>query len=156
MKVKYDFKLEDLIPDVEIARGKKSEVVDSVKDYILEQVLLHVAEGKSPVAGHGKFKKLDKDYAERKDEEGGTVLAGRGSNLELTGALMSSLKITKRGNKMTLTVERDQQDKADGHNNFSGDSKLPIRRFIPFAEEEETFNAKIIEGVRKIVEREGS
>jgi len=45
----------------------------------------------------------------------------------------------------------DEEDKADGHNNFSGNSKLPTRRFIP--DSSESFNGRIESGINQILNR---
>lgn len=42
-----------------------------------------------------------------------------------------------------------EQGKADGHNNFSGKSKLPTRRFIP--SEKENFKRFINKGIDQII-----
>lgn len=41
--------------------------------------------------------------------------------------------------------------KADGHNNFSGDSKLPKRRFIP--EKNQSFRPIIESGIEAVLDR---
>lgn len=150
-KVRFEFTLDDLVPDIKLTRAAKDDAIDSVKDFVLEQVLSHVGDGKSPVSGHGKFPALSKDYVKVKKEEGGTVLFGRGSNLELHGDLMDSVRVDRKGNRLILTVDEDQQPKADGHNNFSGKSQLPMRRFVPNEDDGETFKASILKGIRKIV-----
>ena len=149
-EVAYEFDPFDIAgvdPDTLTASQRKA-VLDEVTDFILESVLLDVAESRSPVTGRA-FKGLNKDYRAIKEDEGGTPVP----NLELTGDLMDSLEVVKgKRGKLVLTVSDDQQGKADGHNNHSGDSKLPRRPFIPDAARGETFRPKIREGIEAIIE----
>ena len=149
--IRFEFDPFDWVDDIELTNSERRKLEPEIKDYILKEILNKVAEGKSPVAGYGKFKKLDKDYIKIKKAEGGTVLSGGGSNLELQGDLLESVKIVKQGSKLVLTVSKSQEGKADGHNNFSGESELPLRRFIPNAADEETFKRDIINGVKELI-----
>lgn len=127
---------------------KRNNVLLEVKDFVLESVLSKVGSQRSPVAGHGKFKKLSKDYAAQKKAEHGNKKA----NLEAEGDLLDSVRVFKSGRgRLKLTVLKAQEAKADGHNNHSGDSELPLRRFIP--EDNETFSRDIIKGMRDIIKR---
>ena len=116
-------------------------------EFINESILSRVGEATSPVAGRGKFKKLTRDYAELKAEESGSPIA----NLELSGEMLDALKSTVKGNKIVTGITGSQAGKADGHNNFSGDSRLPERRFIPKAEDGETYKKDILAGIREIL-----
>ena len=145
--VKFDF---DPFEIAGVSRRKFSdsdisEIMSDVSDLVKEKVLDYVGSGESPVSGRGAFKKLNPEYA--KDQKGGN----RTANLELEGDLLDSVKVIQAGNKLRLTVDEDQQPKADGHNNFSGESKLPVRRFIPYAKQDETFKSDIIKTIRDIV-----
>ena len=55
----------------------------------------------------------------------------------------------KRGGKLSLEVTGREAAKADGHNNHSGDSTLPERKFIP--EERETFKRDIVQGLKSLL-----
>jgi hypothetical protein len=124
------------------------DALDDVKNYVLEQVLLDVADTKSPVTGRN-FKKLNSEYAKTKAKEGGTPIA----NLLLDGYMLDAVRIKSAGrDKLLLYVAADQSDKADGHNNHSGDSKLPTRRFIPYAEDDDSFRPAIRDGIKDIIE----
>lgn len=85
----------------------------------------------SPVGNRGQFKKLNKEYA--KEQKGGNTTA----NLELDGDMLDALvSQNRRGSEIEFGIFKSKQvGKADGHNNFSGDSKLPTRRFIPDEDE---------------------
>jgi len=77
----------------------------------------------------------------------------RTPNLELEGDMLDALTFETTSSGITVGIFEDsgQADKADGHNNFSGKSKLPLRRFIPKSDEE--FKGSINTGVRQILNR---
>jgi hypothetical protein len=125
--------------------ANKREILRDVGDFLVETVLKDVSNTNSPVKGHGKFKRLSKDYKAFKKSQG----AGTKPNLELEGDMLEALKYTTKGDKIQIGIKGKQGDKADGHNNHSGESELPLRRFIPA--EGETFKRGIIKGVKDII-----
>ena len=125
--------------------ASKREILEDVGDYLVESILVEVSKTNSPVKGHGKFPKLSPEYKKFKRKEG----AGGQPNLELEGDMLEALKYTTKGGKIQIGIKGKQGDKADGHNNHSGDSKLPLRRFIP--KDSETFKQGIIKGVKDII-----
>jgi hypothetical protein len=128
-----------------IPTSKKSEVKQEVGDFVRDEILREVAQGKSPVSGEGTFARLNKDYA--KNEKGGNTTP----NLELDGDMLDALEYrnTRDGIKIGI-FKSSEVPKADGHNNFSGDSRLPQRRFIP--EEDQSFKSRIEKGIQRIVD----
>lgn len=122
------------------------EILDEVSDFVVESVLDDVGATTSPVAGHGKFKPLSKKYKKLKKSQAAPI-----PNLELEGNLLDSLKAPIKGSKIELKVSSRENDKADGHCNFSGKSRLPVRRFIPKGTAGETFRPKIIQGIKRII-----
>lgn len=135
-----------------VSSEKREEVMSRVADYVKESVLNDVGNTRSPVTGR-KFKGLstkgkDGGYRAQKARQGGTPVP----NLELDGAMLGSLEVEQGERRLTLTVGSDQQDKADGHNNFSGKSKLPERKFIPNAADDETFRPAIRDGIKQIID----
>jgi hypothetical protein len=111
----------------DIPKNKQKTVKKEVGEYIIDEILSFVSEGKSPVIGEKTtFKKLNTDYA--KAEKNGD----RNPDLELLGDMLDSLtfKNTKKGIEVGI-FKANEVPKADGHNNFSGKSTLPTRRFIP-------------------------
>lgn len=145
-KIYFDFDPEE-IAGVKLSRGRRADMQDAVADYVKESVLSSVGAGESPVSG-GKWKReLSKAYAKEK----GKVSSVKFSNMELHGDLLDSVDVLQKGKKLRLTVGEDQMDKADGHNNFSGKSKLPPREFVPNAKRGQTFKRDIISGIKKIV-----
>jgi len=146
-KVAFEFDPFELVgrDRSEATQEQRRQILDQVANYVLESVLSDVGDSRSPVTGR-PFKKLDSDYAKQKRSEGGTPVA----NLLLGGDLLDSLLVRKKGEKLILTVSEDQMGKADGHNNFSGDSPLPRRQFVP--EEDETFRPAIRAGIEAIID----
>lgn len=129
----------------DIPKDLHKEVKEAVGQFIIDSIIDTVGSGTSPVSGERSFKKLTKKYADK--EKGGDTTP----NLYLLGDMLGSLdfKITKDGVK--IGVDESQWGKADGHNNFSGESQLPKRRFIP--DEGQTFKSDIMNGVDDIIEQ---
>ena len=93
-----------------------------------------MSEGRSPLTGRN-FKKLSDTYADAK-KNGDTT-----PNLYLEGDLYESLQFEREPgtNNLIIGVDSSEEGKADGHNNFSGDSPLPQRRFLADSESGEQF-----------------
>ena len=129
----------------------KKKVLQDCADFALVQTFEYMNAQTSPVQGHGRFKKLTKDYKKIKVAQGGAPVP----DLFLEGAMQGALKASVKGGMVRLGVNGGKQgDKADGHCNFSGESELPLRRFVPNPEDGETFKKPILDGIRRIV-REG-
>lgn len=142
-KVKFDF---NPLKGVKIKPGRTRAVRKEIKDFVREKTIEIAQRGVSPVSGHGKYKRLTKQYAVAK--KGGNRLA----NLTLEFKMLNSAKVTDRpGGKMRLTVPQKEQKKADGHCNFTGKSSLPKRTFVPDEKKGETFKREIWSGIKKIV-----
>lgn len=140
-KVQYDFDpLADL--DVELTPSQKETLLENVGDFVRESILSDVGDARSPVSGRA-FPKLSKAYA----KEVGRKIA----TLENTGDLLDSVVVVRKGNKLRVTVPEDEQGKADGHNNFSGESPLPLRQFIPDASKDQRFRPEIRQGIQEII-----
>ncbi len=136
---------------VEPNPATREEVLTEAAAFALEQTLEYMSAQNSPVAGHGKFPKLTKDYKKRKVAGGGSPVP----NLLFEGDLQEAMEatVTRQGTiKLGVPGNRGKQgDKADGHCNFSGESELPLRRFVPNGDEGETFKKPIVDGIKRIV-----
>lgn len=144
--VEYEFDPFELT-DLKKPRGaNKKAILRECGDLVHESVLDYVGGQNSPVQGYGRFKGLSKKYKKQKSK-----IASPVPNLELEGDLLDSLKVPVRGDKLVLKVSPSQNDKADGHCNFSGKSKLPLRRFIPNRKDDETFKQPIVNKMRRII-----
>lgn len=107
--------------------------------------MLRVSDGKSPIKGTPTWKSLNRTYA--KNEKGGNATP----NLELDGDLLDALEYKKGlGNTIEVGIfDGSQTGKADGHNNHTGSSRLPERRFIPL--DDGDFYSKITRGIDTII-----
>ena len=128
----------------DVPRNQRAAVKQEVGNFVVEEILRSVSSASSPVSG-GRYKKtLSQEYADA--EKGGN----RTANLELEGDMLDSLefKNTRAGVEVGI-FKASEVPKADGHNNFSGQSKLPTRQFIP--KENEKFKRNIESGIKNIV-----
>lgn len=144
--VKYELDCRDLLKDLPEG-SDKTGVLEEAAQYMLEEVLGHVAEQTSPVRGHGKFQRLSKDYKKTKTDSGAQGVP----DLVFDGDMLDALKTEVKGNKIVLKITGQQGAKADGHCNQSGDAPdwLPTRRFIP--NPGESLKGNIVEGIKRII-----
>lgn len=127
----------------------KRELLKASADYALEQTLEHVARGESPVEGHGKFPALSPKYKAKKKASG----RPGAPDLFFEGDMLPDLKTKTSDTVWIGHKNKKQAAKADGHNNHSGESELPLRRYVP--DEGETFKKSIRQGIKRII-REGA
>jgi len=134
-KVTYKLDLKNKLSNV----SSKSSALKDVADYLKVAILDKVSDGVSPVYGRGRFTGYSKEYKKYKSE----FTSSSTVNLELTGSMLDSLKyeIDERSGTIEIGIWDTEAPKADGHNNHSGDSSLPLRRFIP--KESEKFDLEI-------------
>lgn len=125
--IKFEFNpFEEL--GLEMQKGEeKRAALERAAGLLKDRVLEYMEAATSPVAGHGRFPALSKGYKAKKVSEGGLPFP----NLELDGDLKSAIQTYVSGNRIGLKVTGKQAKVADGHCNLSGDSELPLRRFIP-------------------------
>lgn len=137
-----DLELDGLPDDVQ------SAVKNRVGEFLVEQVLRTVGDSQSPVAGES-WPALSTEYKKRKSAEGGTP----SPNMELHGDMLASLDFEPTDAGIELGIFGSEAPKADGHNNFSGDSHLAElgkqRRFLPDAGQ--LFRSSIQKEVEAIV-----
>lgn len=126
-------------------KGNVAAAKQEIKDFVLDSVLNAVGEASSPVSGRGKFKALSKNYKDYKSEFSSSTMA----NLELNGDMLDELEVVESKGNLKLRIKGSEAAKADGHNNHSGKSSLPTRRFIP--SKGETFKRDIIAGIKDII-----
>lgn len=123
------------------------EAKQRLAELVREEVLNHVGQSKSPVAGEGWKSSLSPSYKKQKGKYSSVLKA----NMELHGDLLDNLDcVINRNGNLELRNTGSQAAKSDGHNNHSGDSSLPQRRFIPDAEQ--TFRREIIAKMRIVAE----
>jgi len=129
-----------------VSKADQDQLKEEIGELLVEQILESLADVQSPVQG-GKYKAtLSKGYAKKKQEETGSTDA----NLDLSGDMISSLDYRVKGNTIQVGVFGEDAGKADGHNNFSGKSKLPTRQFLP--QEGQQFRSDIMKLMAETVE----
>jgi len=153
-KAEKDLELDqqkEVVLDLEkVPPSNRVQVKNEIGELIVDEILRSVSSGKSPVEEERKrFDELNQDYADR--EKGGDTTP----NLELTSDMLNSLdfKRTRSGVAVGIT-KSSQRDKAEGHNNFFGESKLPQRRFIPAFNQ--GFKTSIMNKVKDIIKQEST
>jgi hypothetical protein len=107
--------------------AEKESLLEEIGQTLVDSVLQSLASSKTPISGGGYKSFLSPAYAAFKREYG----AGSSANLDLTGSMLDSLSFKAKGDVIEIGVFGSEAPKADGHNNFSGDSKLPQRQFLP-------------------------
>lgn len=154
MKLQYDFNPFKLT-GIEVPKSKKSEALSEIKDYVKEQVLSYIGEGRSPVEnGHWK-RSLSPSYKKEK----GLVSSSNFANLELSGDLLDHLEVKKKSESvlsLKVTGGKEIQGKAEGNQIGSygrEPNKSNSREFIPT--EGRTFKQAIISGIKNILENYG-
>lgn len=116
-------------------------------EYLVKQIKRDASKGLSSVTG-GRWLGLTKDYKKEKKSKGGSGKA----DMKLLGDMLNSLTFKQRADGIEVGIFNSKQaTKADGHNNHSGHSSLPPRKFIPSNELEETFRTGINKAIATIV-----
>lgn len=129
-----------------LSREKREEIAKEVGTYLVEQIALSVNELTSPISGGGFKKTLSRKYRDEKLKEGGAPVP----NLQLTGEMLDSLSFKVNSKGLDIGVYGKAAKRADGHNNLSGESELPERRFLPDVDQK--FKSDIQSEVDQIIE----
>lgn len=135
----------DLFEGLSLKKATKARIQEEVGSYLVEQTLINMNEKKSPVQGVGNFPALSLKYKNRKKEEVGSTEA----NLEYDGQMKDETNFQPSENGVHLGVFGERAGAADGHNNLSGKSKLPLRQFIP--DVGQTYKKPIAKEVERII-----
>lgn len=117
----------DLFEGRKLPEAVKRRIQEDVGNYLVEQSLVSMDRRKSPVQGEGTFKALSPKYKKKKLEEVGSSEP----NLEFDGVMKDELDFRPSKIGITLGVFGERAPAADGHNNLSGKSQLPTRKFLP-------------------------
>lgn len=129
-----------------VPKADRDELKERIGEILVEQTLEFLADAKSPVQGGNYKSTLSKPYGNFKQDENGN----RKANLDLTGDMISAIDFKVDGNKIKIGVfDPMEAPKADGHNNFSGESKLPRRQFLP--EEGQKYKSEIAQLIRDTI-----
>lgn len=133
----------DLFDGRELPRRVKKRIQEEVGSFLVEQTLVSMDQKKSPVSGAPNFPALSPMYKKKKLAEVGSGEA----NLEFDGIMKDEVNFEPTENGISIGVFGERAKAADGHNNLSGDSNLPLRQFIP------NEGQKYKQGIAKEVER---
>lgn len=136
----------DIFDGVNLTKESKRRVAEDVSDLLKTTILEEVSKGKSPLSGLS-WPKLNPSYKKFKESQN---LPGK-ANLEFTGQMLDDFDVVAKGSgtiELNVTGKKSVS-KADGHNNFSGESDLPLRRFLP--KEENKFKKNIEQQINDIV-----
>ena len=117
----------DLFEGRSLKKAVKMRIQEEVGSYLVEQTLASMGEKKSPIQGAPNFKPLSKAYKKRKLSEVGSGDA----NLEFDGLMKDEIDFKPNDKGLSIGVFGERAGAADGHNNLSGKSDLPLRQFIP-------------------------
>lgn len=139
---------------IDVPKDKREDALAEIKDYIKEQALSYIGEGKTPVA-NGKWKRsLSPEYKQKKSTQSSVGY----SNLELSGELLDNYETSIDGNSIITEVVggSDIQAKAEG-NQIGSYGRKPnsknAREFIPT--KGRSFRKEIIQGVKDILKSYG-
>jgi uncharacterized protein YgfB (UPF0149 family) len=128
-------------------KSSTREALEEIAEFVKTEIIIHAGEGRSPVSGGAWKRSLSPEYRKLKEKISGVSFA----NMELHGDLLDALEARVVGNRIQVGwFSGLEAQKADGHNNFSGKSQLPLRQTIP--KEGETFRRDIISGMKQIAE----
>ena len=121
----------------------RSDALTAAGSIAVDEIINSLRSGKSPVEGQD-FDPLSTPYA-RKFKNGNTT-----PNLNLKGKLWEAIESDFFDDVLVVGVNKDEEDKASGHNQFPGGEHpwLPTRRFIP--DEGESF--KFTEAIRSVID----
>lgn len=136
---------------VKVKRTKQAQARKAVADFVLEEVLSDIGDGRSPVSNGNWKRSLSKSYKPIKAKRSSAGFA----NLELSGNMLDSLEVRTRdgSNKLSLQVEGAQAAKADGNNRGTyGSSRANLsraREFIPRGRK--SLKKDIREGIARVL-----
>ena len=121
---------DNVLEDANFAAGEVA--VDAIREYAQQR--------KSTVKGvNGKYAKLSKEYAVRKQEQVGN----KSPNLELTGSMLDGLQVDSDDDGFIIRVDDADVEKA--YNHQVGDT-LPKRQFLPL--DNQTFKGEILKRIK--------
>lgn len=132
-----------------LSATRKNRIKDEVGEFLVDTILGRVGAAKSPFEGQS-WPGLSKEYKKIKKKEG----RGTKANLEFSGDMLDEFEFTRTSKGVKLQIKGKNAPKADGHNNFSGDSSLPTRRFLP--KEGDKFIGNVNRDVNSIIAEETS
>jgi len=135
----------DLFGERKLLKRVKERIQDEVGNFLVEQTLINMEKQTSPVAGAPNFAPLSKEYAKLKRRDVGNARP----NLEFDGEMKDQLNFKPAPMGIEVGYFGDRAPAADGHNNLSGKSHLPLRQTLP--DEGQSYKRPIQAEVDRIV-----
>lgn len=127
-----------------LTKRQQNTIKDEAGELLIDTILGKVGQAKSPFRGES-WPGLSEEYKKIKKADG----RGTKANLELSGDMLDALEFKRTKDGIKLQVTGTEAPKADGHNNFSGKSNLPTRKFLP--QEGDKFVGSIDGNIRSII-----
>lgn len=136
----------DLFDGIKLPNAAKKKVAKEVGELLIDATLLKVGNQKSPIEGLGwsKLSKKYKAFKLSKNRPGEANIEFSGKTLDAYKAKVKSNGILEMGVFGNKTAPI-----ADGHNNLSGKSSLPLRRWLP--DKGDTYKGDIQSDVDSII-----
>lgn len=131
------------LPD-SLSVADKIAIKEEAGEFLVDHILLRVGNARNPFTG-APYQGLTKEYRSDKAEDG----AGTKANLESSGDMLDALGYSRTDNGVKLFVSGEEALRADGHNNFSGKSQIPTRKFLP--EEGDSFPRSVTKEVEAMI-----
>lgn len=154
-KVTFKINLSDLVSAEalsELSSSSKKNILKDINEFVIDKILLNTGRGISAVDG-AKWDDLSPEYKKFKTKSGGV---GR-ANLELSGDMLDALKgYVRSDDELEIGIfKKSEALKADGHchTGVFGESKLPLRQFLPNEDNGENLNDKIMRDVVSLANR---
>ncbi len=110
-----------------LTRSQKKRIKDQAGDLIVQTILTRASAASSPIRGGSWKATLSKEYKKLKRAAGGSSIA----DMDLTGGMLEALGFVRTADGIRLRIKGKAALRADGHNNFSGNSSLPTRQSLP-------------------------
>lgn len=135
----------DLFEGRKLPEGVKDRIRDEVGTFLVEESLVALSESKSPLIGESIPALKKGNYRKKKMDELGTNRA----DIQFSGETLDEFTFTPTKDGIKIGVFGDRAVVADGHNNLSGKSSLPRRRWIP--DSEQNYKTAIQKEVNSII-----
>lgn len=152
-KISFKVNLSELVSTEaldKLSQSTKKRISGELGEFIVDKILEDTSNQRSSVSGQ-KWKALGWNEGSKKYKEEKSKIAPGDANLELHGDMLDALRAVAKPDGVEVGVYgKLQSQKADGHCHYNvyGQSKLPVRRFIPFGEN--TLRSGIMKEVQQI------
>jgi len=130
-----------------LTEAQRNRIKDEAGELIIDHILGRVGKAESPIRG-ADWPALSKEYKKFKKAQG----RGSKANMEFHGDMLDALEYVRTDSGVKIQIKGGEAAKADGHNQFGGESGLPKRQFLP--EEGDKFKGSLTSDIKSIVAEE--